>query len=100
MITIDPKQYEVSPEAVLPNKVLSREEAYQVLAELEESGQGQEAQKLRETINRVSESPSPWVDQEMMKVNDGGYRIFHHLTNYKKTDDAEYRLGIYVEESD
>lgn len=100
VITVDPKQYEVSPESVLPNKVLSKDEAYQVLSQLEESGQGQEAQKLRETINRVSEGSSPWVDQEIMKIEDGGYRIFHHLTNYKKTDDAEYRLGIYVEESD
>lgn len=98
VITVDPKQYEVSPDSV-PNEVLSKDKAYQVMDELVESGKIQEARKLQETINRVSESSSPWIDQEIMRTENGGYRIFHHLTNYKKIDDVEYRLGIYVEEN-
>ena len=99
VLRVDPEQYEVSPETVAPNTVLGKTEADGLLKELEVSGQVAEAHKLRETIARVEESGNPWIDQEVMKIKEGGYRIFHHLTNYKKTDDAEYRLGIYVEES-
>ncbi len=95
----DPDQYEVSTDTVAPCIVWDEAEATSELKRLESESKNQEAQKLRETIARVSESPDPWVNQLVMKTEAGGYRVFHKLTNYKKTDEVEYRLGIYVEEN-
>jgi len=95
----DPHQYEVDPESVAPNVVLSEAEATKELKELEESGKREEASKLKEAILRVNEAPDPWISRQVMRLENGGYRVFHKYVNYKKEDDTEYRIGIYVEES-
>lgn len=90
-------QYIVDPGTVFPNTVLGEAEANRLLSELSSSGKNNEYVKLRDTILRVTESGS-WEDKKVMKMSEGGYRVFHRYVNYKKEGDLEKRLGIYVEE--
>jgi len=98
----DPSQYIVDESTVLPNIVLSKEESEEELRKLDDplKIKSEEYNKLKETMLRVSESANPWVDQKIMKLSGGGYRVFHRYVNYRKEDDGtEYRIGIYVEEN-
>jgi hypothetical protein len=99
IINTNPTQYEVDPETVKPNTVLTKEETEEELKSLEKIGKRDEATKLKDAITRVQESPEPWTTHSVMKLESGGYRVFHRYVNYKKSDDTEYRLGIYVEEN-
>jgi uncharacterized UPF0160 family protein len=53
--------------------------------------------KLSDLISRLDKQSS-WENHLIQKENDD-YRIFHKLVNYKKENDIEYRIGIYVTES-
>lgn len=99
IINTSPTQYEVDPETVKPSIVLSQTETEEELRNLEKLEKRDETAKLKDAITRVQESQEPWVTHSVMKLDGGGYRVFHRYVNYKKTDDIEYRLGIYVEEN-
>ena len=53
--------------------------------------------KLSDLISRLVKQSS-WENHLIQKEN-GDYRIFHKLVNYKKENEIEYRIGIYVTES-
>jgi RNA binding exosome subunit len=53
--------------------------------------------KLSDLISRLDKQSS-WENHLIQKEN-GDYRIFHKLVNYKKENEIEYRIGIYVTES-
>lgn len=98
--SIPDTQYEVNPETVAPSKVLGKSEAEAQLQELMDQGKTEQYMKLRDTIARVQEDPAgAWTNKQVMCLDNGGYRVFHRLVNYRKdVDDTEYRLGIYVDE--
>ena len=53
--------------------------------------------KLSDLISRLDKQ-SNW-DNHLIQKENGDYRIFHKLVNYKKENEIEYRIGIYVTES-
>ena len=48
-------------------------------------------QKLSEVIKKIDN----WEDHGV-QMKDEHPGIFHKYINYKKTDDSEFRIGIYV----
>jgi hypothetical protein len=58
-------------------------------------------QKLQELIDELNKSPQGW-ENHVIKLEDGSedYKIFHKQVNYKKENDVEYRIGIFVSEKD
>ena len=53
--------------------------------------------KLATLIQKLDKS-SGWDSHMIQEDNGEFYRIFHKFVNYKKVEDIEYRIGIYVEE--
>lgn len=49
--------------------------------------------KLIDLINKLE--PSGW-DSHYIQKDGNDYRIFHRYVNYRKDDQAEYRIGIFV----
>lgn len=99
IISRSPKQYETTPDSVRPCVVLDEEESSAELQKLIDSPDRENYVKLKDAITRIQESDAPWVNQKVMRLESGGYRVFHRFTNYKKEGEHEFRLGIYVEES-
>ena len=56
-------------------------------------------QKLQELIDELDKDPHGW-NNHVIKVEDNDYKIFHKQINYKKVDDVEYRIGIFVSDKD
>ncbi len=54
--------------------------------------------KLSGLVTKLDESDG-WKIHLIQKGPEGEYRIFHKLVNYRKDDDIEYRIGIYVTET-
>lgn len=50
---------------------------------------------LRKLIEKLSLT-NGWSDHNIQMNEDNEYCIFHKNVNYKKEDDLEYRIGIYV----
>ena len=50
--------------------------------------------KLVDLINKLE--PDGWDSHYIQKEDNGDYKIFHRYINYKKVDDVEYRIGIFV----
>lgn len=57
-------------------------------------------QKLQELIDELDKNPQGWENHVIKVEDDGDYKIFHKLVNYKKKGDVEYRIGIFVSEKD
>lgn len=55
--------------------------------------------RLQDLINKLTITDG-WDAHLIQKSNDGEYRIFHQYVNYRRDDELEYRLGIYVCECD
>ena len=78
-------------------EVLEKEDAENLLSELTEkinSGDysvSMYRQKLADTIKKIAN----WEDHGL-QIKDGQPGVFHKFINYKKTDNAEFRIGIYV----
>ena len=78
-------------------EVLEKEDAENLLSELTEkinSGDysvSMYRQKLADTIKKIEN----WEDRGL-QIKDGQPGVFHKFINYKKTDNAEFRIGIYV----
>ena len=53
--------------------------------------------KLATLIQKLDKSQG-WDSHMIQEDQEEFYRIFHKFVNYKKVDDLEYRIGIYVEE--
>ena len=54
--------------------------------------------KLQDLIDKLT-SGNSW-STNLIKKEDGDYKIFHRYVNYKKEGDLEYRIGIFVSEKD
>lgn len=93
---VDPGQYQVDPGTVAPKRVIMGKE--NVILELDHITDPVEYMKLKEVYNRI-ESENSWDTQGVLCLGDG-YRVFHSICNYKREGEHEYRLGIYVEETD
>lgn len=52
-------------------------------------------QKLQELIDELNRTSDGW-DTHVIKIEDGDYKVYHKLVNYKNTGDVEYRIGIFV----
>lgn len=52
--------------------------------------------KLQDLIDKLTDS-NGW-DAHLIQKEGDEFRIFHQFVNYKKIDDVEYRVGIYVSE--
>ena len=50
--------------------------------------------KLIDLINKLD--PDGWNLHFIQKEDNGDYKIFHRYVNYKKVENTEYRIGIYV----
>lgn len=57
-------------------------------------------QKLQELIDELDKNPQGWENHVIKLEDDGDYKIFHKKVNYRKKDDVEYRIGIFVSEKD
>lgn len=53
--------------------------------------------RLSELIDKLT-STNGWDAHLIQDCGNGEYRIFHQYVNYKKEDDLEFRIGIYVKE--
>ena len=53
--------------------------------------------KLASLIQKLDKSQG-WDNHMIQEDQEEFYRIFHKFVNYKKIDEIEYRIGIYVEE--
>lgn len=56
-------------------------------------------QKLQELIDELNRTPDGW-SSHVIKIEDDDYKIFHKQINYKKSEDVEYRIGIFVSSKD
>lgn len=52
-------------------------------------------QKLQELIDELNRTSDGW-DTHVIKIENGDYKVYHKLVNYKNTGDVEYRIGIFV----
>lgn len=85
--------------SVIPSdiKTLGKEEAEKLMTETTDkinSGNYSVSvfrQRLSDTLKKIKN----WDDCELL-IKDGQPGVFHKFINYKKTNDAEYRIGIYV----
>lgn len=101
----EPKQYELSN---FSDDILDKEktlEELKRLSDLIKEGSDQSLKNLKEfapKINRLNDlsnkltSTDGWNAHLIQKTENGDYRIFHKFVNYKKENDIEYRIGIYV----
>ena len=55
--------------------------------------------RLQELIDELDKNPQGW-ENHVIKLDEGDYKVFHKLVNYKKENDVEYRIGIFVSEKD
>ena len=78
-------------------QIMDKEESLKYLDELTDkmnSGDlsvAQERQKVSDLIKRIDN----W-DEYGLQIKDGQPGLFHKYINYKKGDNSEYRIGIYV----
>lgn len=52
--------------------------------------------KLQELIDKLSNNESDGWKYHYIQKEDGTYKLFHRYVNYKKVDDVEYRIGIFI----
>ena len=92
----EPHPYIISD---LPENLMTKEEAEKELGRLRELIKTNSdinllasTQNLQEIIDRIKN----WDEHQVLKTG-GEYKIFHIVSNYKKVDNLEYRIGIFVE---
>ncbi len=103
----NPQQYRIEDPGI---KLLGRKEALEELEKMRQTMKDAKSQeilekyaplvsKLQHFVNKLDESKG-WEDNKIQPDENEGYRIYHMLVNYKKEDNLEYRLGIYVTKKD
>lgn len=91
--------------------LLEKEQAYKELERLKKLMNPEESietiqvyapkiQKLQELIDELDKTQQGWENHLIKITDDGDYKIFHRIVNYKKDGDIEYRVGIFVSEKD
>lgn len=53
--------------------------------------------KLTDMIEKLELNPFGW-DEHLIHEVDGDFRVFHRFVNYQVSDNAEFRIGIYVKQ--
>lgn len=107
IISENPCQYMIEDS----EEILEREKASKELCRLKALMKPEESleilqhyapkiQKLQELIDELDKNPQGWENHVIKIEDDGDYKIFHKLVNYKKKGDVEYRIGIFVSEND
>ena len=105
IISENPHQYRIDES----DKILEHDKALEELCRLKALMKPEESldtlqyyapkiQKLQGLIDELNKNPQGWENHVIKLEDDGNYKIFHKLVNYKKTDDMEYRIGIFVSE--
>ena len=102
--TENPKQYKLTE---FDSSIMNEEEARSELGRMRElMSPNQDLEILKEYAPKISRlqdlidkltSTQGW-DAHLIQNDNGEYRIFHQYVNYKKEDEVEYRVGIYVSE--
>lgn len=105
----NPTQYTLTE---FDSTVFTREQALEELSNLKDQirpekdlnilqGYAPIITRLQDLINKLDKD-NGWEDHLIQKdtTTDSFYRIFHKKVNYMKSDDIEYRLGIYVSEKE
>ncbi len=105
--TSDIKQYKLTE---FTSDIMNEEESNKELAKLKEfMDPSQDIEVLKEYAPKISRlqdlidkltTTHGWDAHLIQRENDGYYRIFHQYVNYKKEDDIEYRIGIFVTENE
>ena len=100
-----PKQYTLDNSG---ENILNKEESEEELRKLKEKMNTDEdimilqkyapkISKLQDLINKLTTS-NGWESHSILKDGED-YKIYHQNVNYKKEEDIEYRLGIFVSEN-
>lgn len=55
--------------------------------------------QLQDLIEKLTNTGG-WNAHLIQKKEEGNYSVFHKFVNYKKVDDTEYRIGIYVRDKE
>lgn len=102
--TENPKQYKLTE---FDSSIMNEEQARAELGRMRElMSPNQDLEILKEYAPKISRlqdlidkltSTQGW-DAHLIQNDNGEYRIFHQYVNYKKEDEVEYRVGIYVSE--
>lgn len=104
--TENPKQFKITDN--LGKEYMNEEEARERLSELKSLlVPGQDLDTLKDIAPKVSKlqdlidkltGTNGWNDH-LIQEEDDEFKIYHLNINYKKENDIEYRIGIYVSES-
>lgn len=100
-----PKQYTLDN---FGENILNKEESEEELRKLKEKMNTDEdimilqkyapkISKLQDLINKLTTS-NGWESHSILKDGED-YKIYHQNVNYKKEEDIEYRIGIFVSEN-
>jgi len=100
-----PKQYTLDNSG---ENILNKEESEEELRKLKEKMNTDEdimilqkyapkISKLQDLINKLTTS-NGWESHSILKDGED-YKIYHQNVNYKKEEDIEYRIGIFVSEN-
>ena len=105
VISENPDQYEINNSEDILEKEEAIEELCRLKAQMDPTKDietiqyyAPKIQKLQELIDELNKIPQGWENHVIKIEEDGNYTIFHKLVNYKKIDDIEYRIGIFVSE--
>lgn len=103
--TGNPRQYKITK---LSDSILDEEKAREELQKMKSlMDPSQDLETLKEYAPKISRlqdlidkltSTGGWDAHLIQKEDNGEYRIFHQYINYKKEDEVEYRIGIFVTE--
>lgn len=100
----EPNQYELTE---FEDNILDRDKALQVLEELKNKVNPEQdleelkvlvpkLSRLEELINKLDHN-NGW-SIHLIQETDKTFNLFHRFVNYKKENELEYRIGIYVSE--
>ena len=104
--TTNPGQYRLDD---IPDNVIGKEETYKELEEMKNkmsphasletlTEYSHRVNKLQYLADRLEES-NGWDSHMIQRDGDSDYRIYHLFVNYAKKEGNEYRIGIFVDES-
>lgn len=108
IVNIDnPQQFELSE---FPENTMNEEEANAELDRMKSLMTPEEdlevlktyaprISQLQDLIEKLTNT-NGWSAHLIQKKEEGDYSVFHRFVNYRKEDDVEYRIGIYVREKE
>lgn len=90
--SMNPKEY--------PSEYWKKDEAHKLLQEYKDKKNENYISQLEKLITKIETAPTGWDNVFIYQESPSNFGIFHTRVNYKKeTDGSEYRIGIYVEET-